>query len=88
VYKFLILASSVFTSFVTGANAVGIIVSEGLLAGPPFLIFPTYGLAAALGIYFSSKKASIVVGFRLTRMGYLSATSALLGSDIIYESSP
>ncbi|EHP68195.1 phosphate/sulfate permease [Metallosphaera yellowstonensis MK1] len=85
VYKFLILASSVFTSFVTGANAVGIIVSEGLLAGPPFLIFPTYGLAAALGIYFSSKKASIVVGFRLTRMGYLSATSALLGSDIISE---
>ena len=85
IYKFLIISSAVFTSFVTGANAIGIITSEGLLSEPAYVVFPLYALAASLGIYFSSRKASLVVGFRLTRMGYLSATSALLGSDIISE---
>ncbi|QKQ99193.1 inorganic phosphate transporter [Metallosphaera tengchongensis] len=85
IYKALIISSAVFTSFVTGANAIGIIVSEGLLAEPAYVTLPLYAFSAALGIYFSSRKASIVVGFRLTRMGYLSATSALLGSDIISE---
>ncbi|MCG3108141.1 hypothetical protein L3N51_00422 [Metallosphaera sp. J1] len=85
IYKFLIISSAVFTSFVTDANAIGIITSEGLLSEPAYVVFPLYALAASFGIYFSSRKASIVVGFRLTRMGYLSATSALLGSDIISE---
>ncbi|AEB94826.1 inorganic phosphate transporter [Metallosphaera cuprina] len=85
IYKYLIISSAVFTSFVTGANAVGIIASAGLLSEPVYIVYPLYGLAASLGIYFSSKKASIVVGFRLTRMGYLSATSALIGGDIISE---
>ncbi|MBW9141115.1 MAG: inorganic phosphate transporter family protein [Candidatus Aramenus sp.] len=85
IYKFLIISSAVFTSFVTGANAIGIIVSAGLVAFPYYVVAPLYALAAALGIYFSSKKASIVVGFRVTKLGYVSATSALLGSDVISE---
>ncbi|AWR94187.1 inorganic phosphate transporter [Acidianus brierleyi] len=85
IYKSLIIASSIFTSFVTGANAVGIIVSAGLIALPYYIVAPLYALAAAMGIYLSSKKASIVVGFKVTRLGYVSATSALLGSDIISE---
>lgn len=85
IYKTLIISSSIFTSFVTGANAVGIIVSAGLIALPYYIVAPIYALAAALGIYLSSKKASIVVGFKVTRLGYVSATSALLGSDIISE---
>jgi PiT family inorganic phosphate transporter len=85
IYKVLIIASSIFTSFVTGANAVGIIVSAGLIALPYYIVAPLYAVAAAFGIYLSSKKASIVVGFKVTRLGYLSATSALLGSDIISE---
>jgi len=85
IYKFLIVFSSIFTTFVTGANAIGIIVSAGLLSAPFYLVAPAYGIASALGIYLSSKKASIVVGFRVTRLGYISATSALVGSDIISE---
>lgn len=85
VYKFLIVFSSLFTTFVTGSNAIGIIVSAGLLSAPFYLVAPAYGMASALGIYLSSKKASIVVGFRVTRLGYISATSALVGSSIVSE---
>ncbi|NON62655.1 inorganic phosphate transporter, partial [Acidianus sp. RZ1] len=85
VYKMLIISSAIFTAFVTGANAIGILVSAGLLFAPFYVVSPIYAIASALGIYYSSKKASIVVGFRVTRLGYVSATSALLGSDIISE---
>ncbi|ARM74887.1 inorganic phosphate transporter [Acidianus manzaensis] len=84
-YKYLIILSSIFTSFVTGANAIGIIVSAGLVYQPFYIVAPLYGIAAALGVYLSSKNASIVVGFRVTRLGYASAVSALVGSDIISE---
>ncbi|AWR96406.1 inorganic phosphate transporter [Acidianus sulfidivorans JP7] len=84
-YRELIIISSIFTSFVTGANAIGIIVSAGLQYQQFYVVAPLYGLAAALGVYLSSKKASIVVGFKVTRLGYTSAVSALVGSDIISE---
>lgn len=85
IYKSLIIFSSIFTSFVVGANAIGIIVSAGLLAEPFYIVAPTYGIAAALGVYLSSKRASIVIGFRVTRLGYVSAVSALVGSDLVSQ---
>lgn len=84
-YKYLIISASIFTSFVTGANAIGILISAGLLAEPFYIAAPTYAAAASLGVYLSSKKASLVVGFRVTRLGYASAVSVLLGSDLISE---
>lgn len=84
-YKYGLIISSIFTSFVTGANAIGIIISAGLLSEPFYITAPIYATAASLGIYLSSRKAVITVGFRITRLGYTAASSALIGSDIISE---
>ncbi|WP_221287078.1 inorganic phosphate transporter [Stygiolobus caldivivus] len=84
-YKYGLIASSIFTSFVTGANAIGIIISAGLITEPFYITAPLYALAATLGIYLSSRKTVITVGFRITRLGYTAASSALIGSDIISE---
>mgnify|MGYP001772515222 CR=1 FL=1 len=84
-YKYGLILSSIFTSFVTGANAIGIIISAGLISEPFYITAPLYALAASLGIYLSSRKAVITVGFRITRLGYTAAASALIGSDIISE---
>lgn len=84
-YKFLIVFASVFTSFIVGANAIGLLVSAGLLSQPFYVVAPLYGFAASLGVYLSSKKASIVVGFRVTRLGYVSAIAALVGSDLVSQ---
>jgi PiT family inorganic phosphate transporter len=84
-YKVALISASIFTSFVTGANAIGIIISAGLIAEPFYITAPIYGLASALGIYLSSRKAAITVGFRITKLGYTGASSALIGSDIISE---
>jgi len=84
-YKYGLIISSIFTSFVTGANAIGIIISAGLISEPFYITAPIYAAAASLGIYLSSRKAVITVGFRITRLGYTAASSALIGSDIISE---
>lgn len=84
-YKYGLIISSIFTSFVTGANAIGIIISAGLISEPFYITAPIYATAASLGIYLSSRKAVITVGFRITRLGYIAASSALIGSDIISE---
>lgn len=84
-YKYSLIIASLFTSYVTGANAIGIIISAGVLAEPYYLTAFLYALAAVLGLYLSSQKAAITVGFRITRLGYLGASSALIGSDIISE---
>jgi PiT family inorganic phosphate transporter len=84
-YKYGLIISSIFTSFVTGANAIGIIISAGLISEPFYITAPIYATAASLGIYLSSRKAVITVGFRITRLGYTAASSALIGSDIISE---
>lgn len=84
-YKYSLIIASIFTSYVTGANAIGIIISAGLVAEPYYITAPIYGIASVLGLYLSSRKAAITVGFRLTRLGYLGASSALIGSDIISE---
>jgi len=84
-YKYGLIISSIFTSFVTGSNAIGIIISAGLISEPFYVTAPIYATAASLGIYLSSRKAVITVGFRITRLGYTAASSALIGSDIISE---
>ncbi|AGE72515.1 inorganic phosphate transporter [Sulfolobus acidocaldarius] len=84
-YRVIILIASALTSFVTGANAVGIIISTGLFALPEYIIVPCYALAAAIGIYLSSWRAVITVGFRVTKLGYASASSALIGSALVSE---
>ncbi|PVU76034.1 anion permease [Sulfolobus sp. SCGC AB-777_G06] len=84
-YKYGLIISSIFTSFVTGANAIGIIISAGLISEPFYITAPIYATAASLGIYLSSRKAVITVGFRITRLGYTAASSVLIGSDIISE---
>ncbi|MDT7860729.1 MAG: inorganic phosphate transporter [Saccharolobus sp.] len=84
IYKRLILFSSAFTSFVVGANAIGIIVSAGLVTEPAYVVLPIYGLASALGV-LSSQRIAIKVGFRITKLGYLGASSAIIGSNIINE---
>lgn len=84
-YKVSLILASVFTSYVTGANAIGIIISAGVLAEPFYITSLLYAVASVLGFYFSSRKAAITVGFRITRLGYIGASSALIGSDIISE---
>lgn len=84
-YKTLLILASVFTSYVTGANAIGIIISAGVLTEPFYITSFIYAIASVLGFYFSSRKAAITVGFRITRLGYIGASSALIGSDIISE---
>ena len=84
-YKILLILASLFTSYVTGANAIGIIISAGILAEPYYITSFLYAIAAVLGFYFSSRKAAITVGFRITRLGYISASSAIIGGDIISE---
>ncbi|MCY0859571.1 MAG: inorganic phosphate transporter [Sulfolobaceae archaeon] len=85
VYKSLITFSALFTSFVTGANAIGLIVSAGLISFPSIVVIPSYALATALGIYLTSTRVSITVGFRITRLGYIASISALTGGNIISE---
>lgn len=85
IYKGLITFSALFTAFVTGANAIGLILSAGLTSFPPIVVVPSYALASSLGIYLTSKKTALVVGFRITRLGYLASISALTGGDIISE---
>ncbi len=84
IYKSLILFSSAFTSFVVGANAIGIIVSSALVAFPAYIVLPMFALSASLGV-ISSQKIAIKVGFRVTKLGYLGASSAIIGSNIINE---
>ena len=84
IYKNLILLSSSFTSFVVGANAIGIIVSAALVSEPAYLVLPSYGLASAIGV-LAGQKIAIKVGFRITRLGYLGASSAIIGSNVINE---
>ena len=85
-YKTFILLSSLVTSYVVGANAIGIIVSAGLVGYDNYYaISIAYGLASVIGILKSSLKPSIVVGFRITKLGYLGASSALLGGGILSE---
>ncbi|BFI75014.1 anion permease [Sulfurisphaera ohwakuensis] len=84
-YKYSLILASIFTSYVTGANAIGIIISAGVIAEPYYITALTYAIASVLGLYLSSKKAAITVGFRVTRLGYIGASSALIGSDIISE---
>ncbi|MEM0164536.1 MAG: inorganic phosphate transporter [Saccharolobus sp.] len=84
IYKNLILLSSSFTSFVVGANAIGIIVSAALVSEPAYLVLPLYGLASAIGV-LAGQKIAIKVGFRITRLGYLGASSAIIGSNVINE---
>ncbi len=84
IYRLMIMTSSAFTSFVVGANAVGIIISAGLLSGPLTLVVLSYSIAASIGIFFS-KKAAITVGFRLTKLGYIGASSSVIGSNIVNQ---
>ncbi|QIW23453.1 inorganic phosphate transporter [Sulfolobus sp. S-194] len=84
-YKYSLILASIFTSYVTGANAIGIIISAGVIAEPYYITALAYAIASVLGLYLSSKKAAITVGFRVTRLGYIGASSALIGSDIISE---
>ncbi|AKA72692.1 inorganic phosphate transporter [Saccharolobus solfataricus] len=84
IYRNLILFSSAFTSFIVGANAIGIIVSASLVTAPAYFVIPLYGLAAALGV-LTSQRIAIRVGFRITKLGYLGASSALIGSNVINE---
>ncbi|MCH4815244.1 MAG: inorganic phosphate transporter [Saccharolobus sp.] len=84
IYRNLILFSSAFTSFIVGANAIGIIVSSALLSAPAYLVIPLYGISAALGV-LTSQRIAIRVGFRITKLGYLGASSALIGSNVINE---
>ncbi|AOL17140.1 phosphate permease [Sulfolobus sp. A20] len=84
IYKSLIMFSSAFTSFVVGANAIGIIVSSALVVFPTYIILPMFGLSASLGV-ISSRRIAIKVGFRVTKLGYLGASSAIIGSNVINE---
>ena len=85
-YKTFILVSSLVTSYVVGANAIGIIVSAGLVGYDNYYaISIAYGLASVIGILKASLKPSIVVGFRITKLGYLGASSALLGGGVLSE---
>ena len=85
-YKTFILVSSLVTSYVVGANAIGIIVSAGLVGYDNYYaISIAYGLASVIGILKVSLKPSIVVGFRITKLGYLGASSALLGGGVLSE---
>ncbi|BBG22938.1 inorganic phosphate transporter [Sulfuracidifex tepidarius] len=84
VYRYMIMVSSAFTSFVVGANAVGIIISAGLLSAPLVIVVFSYSIAASLGIFFS-KKTAITVGFRLTKLGYVGASSSIIGSNIVNQ---
>ena len=85
-YKTFILLSSLVTSYVVGANAIGIIVSAGLVGYDNYYVISiAYGLASVIGILKSSLKPSIVVGFRITKLGYLGASSALLGGGMLSE---
>ncbi|BFH73659.1 inorganic phosphate transporter [Sulfurisphaera javensis] len=84
-YKYSLIIASIFTSYVTGANAIGIIISAGILAEPYYITSLIYAIAAVLGLYLGSQRAAITVGFRITRLGYIAASSALIGSDIISE---
>jgi len=84
-YKMSLIIASIFTSYVTGANAIGIIISAGILAEPYHITSFLYAISAVIGFYLSSRKAAITVGFRITRLGYIGASSALIGSDLISE---
>ncbi|WP_338603403.1 inorganic phosphate transporter [Sulfolobus tengchongensis] len=84
IYKNLIVIASAFTSFIVGANAIGIIVSSALIAEPIYIILPLYGVASAIGV-LTSQRIAIRVGFRITKLGYLGASSAIIGSNIINE---
>jgi PiT family inorganic phosphate transporter len=84
IYRYLIMTSSAFTSFVVGANAVGIIISAGLTAAPLLLVVLAYSVSASIGIFFS-KKAAITVGFRLTKLGYVGASSSIIGSNVVNQ---
>ena len=85
-YKIFILISSLITSYVVGANAIGILVSAGLVGYDNyFVISVSFAVASSIGILKSSLKPSVVVGFRITKLGYLGASSALLGGGILSE---
>lgn len=85
-YKLFIILSSLTTSYVVGANAIGILVSAGLVGYDNyFLISVSFAVTSSLGIIRSSFKPSIVVGFRITKLGYLGASSALLGGGLLSE---
>ncbi|MGC9105709.1 MAG: anion permease [Thermoprotei archaeon] len=85
-YRTFILLASLANAYVVGANAVGVLVSIGLVGlNDYYLVATTYGLASVLGIYVSSLKPSLVVGFRIAKLGYLGASSALLSGGILSE---
>lgn len=85
IYKFLIILSSVFVSFVTGANAIGIIASAGILAFPSYIVLPLYAVSSVGGLFLSSKRTMLVVGFRITKLGYVAGSAAMIGSSAISE---
>jgi PiT family inorganic phosphate transporter len=85
IYKYLILISSLFVTFVTGANAIGLVASAGSQELPLPSTLLIYALASVVGLYSSSKRAVAVVGFRITKMGYIAGSSAMIGSSIVNE---
>ncbi|BCU67691.1 phosphate permease [Sulfolobales archaeon HS-7] len=83
-YRIMISGSSFFVSFVTGANAIGIISSAGSTVFPFYVVLPSYGAAAVLGM-LTFRKTTIVSGFKITKMGYVAGSSAMIGSSVISE---
>jgi Phosphate/sulphate permeases len=84
-YKILILGAGLLNAFVLGANAIGLLASAGSSAFPIYVTLPSYGLAAALGVYVTSNKGVLTMGFRLTRLGYVGGVSAVIGSSMVAE---
>ncbi|BBD73854.1 phosphate permease [Sulfodiicoccus acidiphilus] len=84
-YKVLILGAGLLNAFVLGANAIGLLASAGSFSTPIYVTLPSYGMAAALGVYVASKKGVLTMGFRLTRLGYLGGVSAVIGSSAVAE---
>jgi Phosphate/sulphate permeases len=84
-YRLIILASCSFIVFVLGANTIGLLVSLGLVSFPHNIVELTYAVGASLGTFTLSKRAAIKVGFKITKLGYTSSSSVMLGSFLTSE---
>ncbi|MCQ4342427.1 MAG: inorganic phosphate transporter [Sulfolobaceae archaeon] len=85
-HRTFVLIASLINAYVVGANAIGVLVSVGLVGiNDYYLVATVYGISSAIGIYVSSLKPSIVVGFRIAKLGYLGASSALISGGILSE---
>jgi PiT family inorganic phosphate transporter len=83
-YRILILISTVFTSFIVGANALGLIISSVIIFFPTNLVVISYSISGLLGILVS-RRVAMIVGFRIARLGYIGASSAIISSNVINE---